>query len=116
MEYVGFLDGTMRMDWCGTGEGTWWVPFPPQWDLIVGLGECSERYRPIGIFTFRALWFGASNMVYSLHVPILRELNVPSCCAKVRVNWDVYMLFGCMLPHSRTVLGMCENLFRWPHS
>ena len=88
----------------------------PQWDLIVGLGECSERYRPIGIFTFRALWFGASNMVYSLHVPILRELNVPSYCAKVRVNWDVYMLFGCMLPHSRTVLGMCENLFRWPHS
>ena len=102
------------MDWCGTGEGTWWVP--PQWGLIVGLGECSERYRPIGIFTFRALWFGTGNMVYSLHVQILSTLNVSSYCVKVRINWDVYMLFGCMLPHSRTVLGMCENLFRWPHS
>ena len=83
------VGGPLRMDRCGTGEGSWWVP--TQRGLIVGLGECSERYRPIGIFTFRALWFGASNMVYSLHVPILRELNVSSYCVEVRVNWDVYI-------------------------
>ena len=35
------VGGLLGVYWCGIGEGTWWVP--PQWGLVVGLGEGPER-------------------------------------------------------------------------